>query len=269
MAVPDFMKQDEGKGKKNIDSGDMVIPRVALTQSLSEAVEEGKVAPGHFWHNLLEEDLGTELDIVVVHHSKRYVLWSPRHMGGGILARASDGKNWDAQFVGEKFTVKPSKDRPRYEVTWEIDSPEVGRDVGLGAWGTSDPAEPDSPPAATLTHVLVCFVPDRPEIGLFTILLQRTAERVGKDLLTKINLDKAPIYGQVYTVTAKTDNSASGDYFNYKFTKNGYVMDAELYEEFKKMNAQFDEEGVKVDDSKDGEGGGGTSTEKDDGGKDF
>lgn len=265
----------KGGGKENIDTSDMIVPRMALMQALNEQVEQGLVGPGNFWHTILEESFGSELDdLVVVHHSKRYVLWSPRHMGGGILARASDGKHWDPQFVGMSFTVKPSKDRPRYEVEWKIDSPEVGRDVGLGAWGTSDPGDgktegnPDSPPAATLTHVLVCVLLSRPDIGPFTILLQRSAEKTAKDLLTKINLDSAPIYGQIYKLTAKTDTGPSGDFYNFKFTKNGHVATEAEYEAAKRWNEMFTLTGVKTDEGE-AEGAASGGGERDSGGKDY
>jgi len=265
------MAGEDQSGKESIGMDDMVIPRLALTQALSEPVENGDVSPGHFWHNVLEEDWGEEIDdLVVLHYSKRYVLWSPRHMGGGILARASDGKNWDESFRGMSFEVQPSKDRPRHKVQWEIgDDLRVGRDIGLGAWGSSDPDEPDSAPAATLTHVFVCISLSRAELGPFTILLQRTAEKTGKDLLTKINLDKAPIYGQVYKLSAKTDNSPSGDFFNYKFTKAGYVGTEEEYAACREFNDRLTKEGPKIDDgTEDGVGGGKAGT-SDDGGDDY
>ena len=93
--VPDFMREDSRLGKENIGNDDRIIPRVQLAAAISTPVTEGKVEAGHFYHTVLEEDLGETLDIVIVHHSKRYTLWTPRHMGGGILARASDALNWD------------------------------------------------------------------------------------------------------------------------------------------------------------------------------
>lgn len=270
-ALPAFMQADAAAkaGKENIDIADMIVPRMALMQALNEQVEQGLVSPGNFFHTILEESFGSELDdLVIYHHSKRYVLWSPRHMGGGILARASDGKHWDPQFIGQSFTVKPSKDRPRYEVQWEIKDAAVGRDVGLGAWGTSDPENPDSPPAATLTHVLVCGLLSRPDIGPFTILLQRTAERVAKDLLTKINLDSAPIFGQIFKMSVKTDTGPSGDFYNYKFAKNGHIATLEEYEAAKRWNEVFTVHGVKTDEGE-AEGAASRGGAADDGGKDY
>ena len=255
----------DASGKENIGTDDMIIPRLALAQSVSEPVEEGLIRAGGFWHTILEEDWGTEIDdLVVLHYSKRYVLWSPRHMGGGILARSSDGRRWDDQFIGMEWEIQPYKDQPRHKVKWKIEDAAVGRDVGLGRWGTTDPDNPDSAPAATLTHVLVCISLSRIDRGPFTVLLQRTAEKTGKDLLTKINLDMAPIYGQVYKLSSKVDNGPSGDYFNYKFAKAGHVGTAEEYELCKEWNKQLSSTAFKIDDSTE-EGVGGGDSGSDDG----
>jgi len=239
-------------GKENIERGDMIIPRVALAQSTHEWVEEEKVKAGSFYHTVLEQDLGKSLDdLVIVHHSKRWNLWKPRHEGGGILARASDGRHWDDQFRGMEFEVQPDKNRPRHRVKWRIsEDGEVGRDVGLGAWGTSDPENPDSQPAATLSHVLVCVSLSRLHEGPFVVLLQRTAEKVARGLLAKVGVDPAPIYGQIYRMGSKQDSSPSGDFYQYVFNKNGYVPDEttfnrlqSMHEEFARMEIRYDERG--------------------------
>ena len=57
--------------------------------------------------------------------------------GGGVLARASDGKTWDSDFEGE---IQPYKDDKRKKTKFSIKAGEkVGRDIGLGKWGTLDP----------------------------------------------------------------------------------------------------------------------------------
>lgn len=272
-AVPSFMASAPS-GKENIDRGDMIIPRVALAQSTHEWVEEGKLPAGHFYHTVLEQDLGDHLDdLVIVHHSKRWNLWKPRHEGGGILARASDGRNWDEAFVGLEFEIQPDKARPRHRVKWKIDSPEVGRDVGLGRWGTSDPENVDSQPAATLSHVLVCVSLANLGWGPFVILLQRTSEKVARTLLAKVGADQAPIYGQVYRMGVKSDSSASGDYKQYVFNKNGYVPDEatfnallKMHEEFARMSVQYDERGGESEGGGERGGGGADPNTSDKGG---
>lgn len=259
--LPAHLQKSRGRGKENIDQSDMIIPRVALMQSTHKEVEEGKTKSGRFWHTVLEEDLGPQLDdLVIIHHSKRYTLWKPRHEGGGLLARASDGRRWDPAFRGMEFEIQPDKMRPRHKVKWKIDKDGiVSRDEGLGAWGTSDPENVDSQPAATLSHVLVCVSLSRLDIGPFVVLLQRTSEKVGKALLTKINLDSVDLFGQVYAMSAKSDSGPSGDYYQYAFTKNGHVMDAEVFAKLESLYERFEAQGVKYDDSKDA-GDGETTT---------
>lgn len=248
-SLPAFMQQDaaEASGKSNISRDDMVIPRVSLTQAVSDQATDGRCEVGNFWHEVLEEDLGPELNLIIVHQSKRYTLWNPRHSGGGVLARASDGKTWDADFEGE---IQPYKDDKKKRVKFTIKAGDkVGRDIGLGKWGSLDPANEDSPPAATLSYVLVCFAPDRPEVGPFVILLQRSAEPVARQLMTKINLDPAPLYGQIYTAGSKDQASDNGGFKQFTFAKSGHVQDAEVYELSKTFHEQFQSTEVKFDET--------------------
>jgi hypothetical protein len=235
-------------GKENIKQDDLIIPRVALMQAVNQEVIDGLVESGHFWHTINEEDLGEGIeDLVILHHSKRYTLWNPRHAGGGVLARASDGLRWDADFDVE---VQPYKDDKRKKVKYTAKAGDrVGRDIGLGKWGSTDPDNPDSPPAATLTHVLACAILSRLDLGPFVILLQRSAEPVAKLLLSKVSIDPAPIFGQVYTVGSKDQPSASGDFKQYTFVKNGHVQDETTYNWLQEQHKNFASLGVKYDES--------------------
>lgn len=236
--VPAFMKDDARDGKENIDQSDIIIPRVALMQAISPEVVEGHAKSGEFYHTINEESVGSEMDLVFVHHSKRYTLWLPRHAGGGIIARATDGAHWDSDFEVE---FAPYKDRPKYKVTYSAKKGDpVGRDAGLGKWGTLDPENEDSGPAATLSHQFVAVDLNNPDLGAFVVFLQRSAEPVAKQLLSKIKLAKAPLYGQVFRMGSKDAQNASGDdYKQYTFAKNGFVQDAETYETLKRMNDEF------------------------------
>lgn len=268
------MRKDASDGKENISQQDIIIPRIALMQSVSDEVTEGLASAGNFFHTILEEEFGDLIDdLVIIHHRKVYNLWQPRHMGGGILARATDGENWDPQFRGMEFEVAPYKDQPRKKVKWSIGtSPAeyaVNRDTGLGAWGSMDPDNSDSQPAATLSHQLLCVSLSRLSIGPFVVLLQRTGEKVARGLLGKVKVDPAPIYGQVYKMSSKTQSSPSGDYFNYAFSKNGHVPDEGLYLQLQEMHRKYAELNYNTNADKDddlpagGDGGDGGASDKD------
>lgn len=249
------MRDDARDGKENIDTSDMIIPRVGLMQAISPEVMDGRAASGNFFHTINEEDLGPKLKIVMLHHSKRYTLWMPRHAGGGIIARASDGQHWDADFSVE---FAPYKDQPKKKVKYEAKKGDaVGRDVGLGRWGTMDPDNEDSGPAATLSHVFVARCLEHMELGPFVIFLQRSGEPVARQLLSKIQIANAPIYGQIFEMTSKQASGDSGDYNQYAFAKDGFVVDEAMYTEFKEQNGVYRRLGVKTNEEAPDEGGNG------------
>jgi hypothetical protein len=241
------MKGDGRLGKENITKDDTIVPRVQLVQAVSPEVERGLADSGDFFHTLLEESLGNMVEMIVLHVSKRYILWKPRHQGGGILARASDGVNWDIPNLS--FEVAPYKDFPKKLVKWETGT-KVGKEIGLGKWGTMDPENAESPPAATLSYNLLCVIPGRLDIGPFVFILQRSAEPVAKRLLSQVELLKnVPIFGQKWMVTGKSE-TRNGNTFNVPhFAKNGLVDDAGLYHELKGLYEFFAVSGVKFDDT--------------------
>lgn len=247
VAVPDFMKADIGKGTENIGQSDIEIPRVVLLQSLSPMVTEQGMKAGQFYHTLLEEELGATLDIVPVYCDIRYLLFRPRHDGGGILARANDGKHW-VPGHGE-FTVQPIKGVKK-NVTWKL-APTVS-ESGLADWGSSNPEDPNSQPAANKIFNVAAFCPSRPEIGPFVISMQRSSAKAGARLMGKLKLANAPSYGLIYEMSAFLDSNGTGDEFwGYRFTGKGFVQEEDTYNYGKAMYERFRDRGLEVKDEAD------------------
>ena len=234
--------QNVDSGKDAIDTADLIIPRVALMQGISPAVMAGEAENGHFFHTINEQDLGDSLELVCLLYRKQVTLWNPLHMGGGVIARASDGKTWDADF---DVQIAPYKDFPKKLVNYKAKKGDhVGTanvpGSGLIAWGSADPENEDSGPAATVSHVFMFRALNYLGLGPFIIFLQRSAEPVAKQLLTKIRLDNAPIYGQVFSASKVTATNGAGQEYNqYKFTKNGYVQDEALFHQFQEEHNTF------------------------------
>ena len=241
-SVPAFM-QGSAPADTGFDVTDLIIPRVALMQGISPPVMAGQVENAHFWHTILELDLGTEIDVVPILYRKQYTLWNPLHAGGGVIARASDGRHWDADF---DVQVAPYKDFPKKLVRYAAKAGDpVGRDAGLGVWGSADPENPDSGPAATVSHVFMMRALQHFDIGPFIIFLQRSSESVARDLMTKIKLVqdgafKAPMFGQVFRMSHNgAANNAGQEYNQYKFTPNGFIQSADTFEMLRKEHEEY------------------------------
>ena len=84
-------------------------------------------------------------------------------------------------------------------------------------------------------------------MGPFVILLQRSAEPIAKQLLSKVQLDPAPIFGQKYKMGSRLITNGDQSFNQYTFAKNGHVQDPDLYAFLKEQHIAFRDSGVKFD----------------------
>lgn len=257
-STPDFMKDYAGQGTESVDAKDVEIPRLQLLQSLSKEVTDGDESPGHFFHSVLEESIGKGLKIIPIFTDIRYILWRPRHEGGGILARADDGKHWNPP--NAEFEVKPYKDSNK-KVTWKT-KPTV-QESGLAEWGSYDPENEGSQPAATKMYNIVAYLPDHPELSPCVITLQRGAVRQARKFMGKLKLAGAPSYGQVFMMSSYKENTGEGDFFSFSFEKQGFVQDQELFNHLKEMYDNFSSQGINIKDVEELQGEESSDTDED------
>lgn len=242
-AVPDYMKGRAGRGIESLTAGDFEVPRLKLIQAISPELEtfEG-LKPGEFFHTLSEESLGTRLEIVPIYVDTRYILWNPRENGGGILARADDGQHWNPP--NATFQVKLPK--LNKTVTW-VTKPTV-TESGLAAWGSYNPDDPNSQPAATLMYSVVSMFPEHPEVPPTVVTLQRAAVRVARNLMGRIKISRAPAYGMKFIMTAEQEQGQSGPFYNYRFISDGLVSNKQDFEYYEEMYKAFAKHGVRIAD---------------------
>lgn len=243
VAVPDFMKGLAGEGTELISAQDVEVPRLQLLQSLSPQVVEGDEVAGVFYHSIAEEALDKNLKIIPVWTDIRYILWRPRHDGGGILARSDDGKTW--QPANAKFEVNLYKGQKKTAI-W--DTKNSVQESGLTAWGSYDPENEESQPAATKMYNIVAYLPDYPEYSPCVITLQRGAVRVARKFMGKLKLSQAPSYGQIFNVNTVVENTGEGDFYNPTFERAGFVQDEALFKELKEMYETFSSLGLNIRD---------------------
>lgn len=243
-AAPSFMDAYIGAGAENISGDDMETPRIKLLQALSPEVEQfDEAKPGHFWHTIAQVDLGPQLKVVPVHIDMRAILWNPRESGGGILARSDDLVKWSPD-QGE-FRVKVNKGTK--EVTWKL-APLVAASKLLD-WGSSDPGDPNSQPAATKMYNVAVALVDYPELGPAVLTLQRSTVKAAKKFLSQLKLVRAPIFGCQYVMASQDEkNSNNQGYKGISFRANGMVQVEEEFHRYRGYYDMFKEMGLKIRD---------------------
>lgn len=243
-STPDFMKGYEGQGTENIGQGDVETPRIKLLQALSpelELFEEAKA--GEFWHTIAQVSLGKKLRIVPVYIDMRAILWNPRESGGGILARSDDLVHWNPPH-GE-FAVKVNKGTKA--VTWKL-HPLVSTSRLL-EWGSSDPDDSGSQPAATKMYNIVVASPDHPDLGPAVITLQRSSVRVAKKFLGQLKLVRAPSFGCRFEMSSVDEkNSNSQGFKNFQFNALGMVDNEAEFMHYKSYYDSFKAIGLQIKD---------------------
>lgn len=244
--LPDFMRDDIGKGTEGIGMEDMDTPRIKLMQGLSPELESKSfLRIGHFYHTANDVSLGASFRAVAVYRDDRYILWKPRDMGGGILARADDGVHW--QPANRTFEVTLDKKDGGAKVQWTT-AETVGQS-GLAEWGSQDPNNPDSQPAATLMYNFVLAFPDHPEYIPAVMSFQRTSIKAAKKLNAKLKTVRTPMFGLVLQFDSFKDKNAKGQEFqNIRTSAVGLVTDEALYKAYRDMNVGFSEAGLAIKD---------------------
>ena len=240
MPLPAFVQEHARLG--TFDIGDLEIPRLKLLQAPShELTEFTNAKEGEFWHSLLHESFGSIVRICPIYIDWRFILWRPREAGGGILARADDGKHWTPADI--EFTIKLEGG---HEVKWR-----TARTVaasGLDKRGSYNPRDPNSPPAATRMYSIVCSFPDRQDSPPAVVTLQRATGKAATNLIGILKGQRAPSFGLIFEMTSFKDKSRSDEFYNYAFEMVGPVEQKPFYEENFAQYRFFIEHGLKVKD---------------------
>ena len=241
MVIPEYLK---GVALQNVDDGftaeDVKMPVIRLLQGTSATItDHADAQPGMFWHDGMDESLGDEFQFAIASRKKRYLLMAPMDDGQGVLARADDAKTWDT--IGE-WEVQLDK---KTKATWSIKNRDVKKS-GLTEWGSYDPSDVNSPPAATLFYEYLVVIPGRMDISPVMLVLARSAiKKAKKGLNDKILMHRqngSPMQALMFRARPFPDKNSSGQgFFNWQFTGSGYASE-EVYEHamlVAKLNADF------------------------------
>lgn len=227
-SIPTYLPENtKHTGMESMDRDDFKIPRILLLQPLSPQIQtfEGLAKANQFWHTGMNVPLGAMFDFVPLVANKRVILWRPRDdQEGGILAFSRNGEKWDTG-ANQEFRVKlRGVNEP---VVWK-----TGPDVlssGLTRFGTSNPADSSSPPAASTVYEYLCYLPANPELSPCVLSVSKTALPNGKNFNTSLMMlirQKRPIWCVGVRCFADQMTGSGNKWTVPNFKLLGYVPEA-------------------------------------------
>lgn len=244
-AIPDFMKQAQpGQGTEGLSSNAMSPPRLKLLQALSPELEEDDtLRPGQFLNSISGASYGEAVMIIPCFLNEAYFLFTPRVPGatGGLLARAIDGVHWSPPDGVFEVLV----DKKGNKAIWK--TAQTVAKSGLAEWGTSDPGDKNSPPAAVHALNCVTLLPEHFEDGPMVLSFVRSALKVGKKFAGNLRMSRVPSFGRVFELTSLKVEGPSGPYYEPRVKPAGFVGDVNVYNQAKEVYELAKSVGVDVD----------------------
>lgn len=249
--IPDWMKDKAGLGTEALSGNAFSPPRLKMSQALSPELETmAGLKAGNFFNSMSEMVYGEKVEIIPCFMTESYLLFAPRVPGttGGLLARADDGVHWNIPHGKFEITLNKKGDK----AIWTM-APTVG-ESGLANWGTSDPSDKNSPPAATHSINVVCLVASDLDSGPMVFSFVRSALKSGKKFASSLKMSRVPAFGRLFEISALKVEGPAGPYYEPRTKAIGFVQDHKVYDLAKEVYEMSSERGVVVnlDDSEAG-----------------
>lgn len=244
-AIPDFMKESQpGQGTEGLSQNAMSPPRLKLLQALSPELEEDDtLRPGQFLNSISGISYGEKVMMIPCFLNEAYFLFTPRVPGatGGLLARAIDGVHWSPPNGVFEVIV----DKKGNKATWK--TAETVAKSGLAEWGTSDPSDKNSSPAAVHALNCVTLLPEHMEDGPMVLSFVRSALKVGKKFAGNLRMSRVPSFGRVFELSSLKVEGPSGPYYEPRVKPAGFVGDVNVYAQAEEVYKLAKSVGVDVD----------------------
>lgn len=202
------------RGLENVESDDVIYPRLLLCQDLTQAVKDRKADVGDILDSLSEEVLakaGEELHIIPIVMTKSRMVLTPISEGGGIECRSDDS-----------ITAKPNG---------------IGIDQGGVAtrncedcvhkeWNDDPNAKANGRPKCTQFYNIVVMLPQH-DYRIEVWSCKSTQVKVVRRFLSMAKQTGADFFALKFALSSVTQHNGELTFKNFDFKPIGYVTEEE------------------------------------------
>lgn len=183
---------------ENVDSQDIVIPRLKLMQAMSDPVASGEARAGDVALNVdghIYLEAGKTLEFIPLFYWHSRIMFQSLEAGGGILCRASDGKTGMGMPGGDCLTCQ-FKD-----------------------WQTGENGQNVAPKCVRVHNFAILCPTQSGEYRMALLPLSKTSFRVGTSLLNRMRTLKGPIFAYSFQLTTEIREGGMSKYWAYNTKK--------------------------------------------------
>lgn len=194
--IPDFLKDKmkDNRGSEEVQSNDLVIPRVELVQSLSKCRKKADPAyiegieEGMLYNNVTRKIYGEEMVVCPVYFRKEWLLWRDQDLGGGF------GGAFDSAEAAEH--AREGLEKPD---EWEV--------------------------VDTNQH-FVLVINDDGSVEEAVISMAKTKAKTSRNWNSLVRINSGPRFSRLYKlVGVGATNKANQDYFTLDVKNVGFVSE--------------------------------------------
>jgi hypothetical protein len=217
-AVPSWlakhMEASKPRGLENVDTDDIIYPRLVLCQDLTKAVKDGLARPGDMIDNLTLETLckdGDELHIIPIVLTKSRMYLVPLKDGGGISCRSDDSLQARLGGIGKDQGGEPTRNCA---------------DCVHKEWTDTEGAADGGRPLCTEFYNIVALLPQF-DYRVIVWSLKATQVKVARRFLSVAKQTGVDFFALKFAVRAVEARTDAFEYKNFDFKGVGYVNEEE------------------------------------------
>lgn len=208
--MPDHIKAKMGtqaRGSENVNSEDLVIPRLEVLQDLSPQVDDSDpkyikgAKPGMLMNSVTGRIYGNNVAVVPVYFQKQFLLWRDRDAGGGFLGAFPDP-------AAAEVRKNTEKDKQSLQI---IDTP---------------------------IHYGLLVDRESGAVDEIVIAMPRTKAKISRQWNSMVRLAGGDRWDRVYMIGTAKEKNKKGQFYNYTITQSGYPM-KRLTDQAEKVYATF------------------------------
>lgn len=222
--IPEYLQGvSNNAGLEDMEQGDMVLPRLAIAQTLSPALKKSGpkyiqgLEEGMLFNTVTRKIYGESVVVVPLLFSKMRIKFKPIAQGGGIVCQSLNGINGGVLHPEGCDTCEFSK---------------------FGSDGKA--------PECFKFFNYACILPDEGN-DLLAVSMKSTAVAVAKQWNSMMRLTNKPAFAKSYSISSVPESKNGNDYHQFKVEPVKGFVPEEIFKFGNSLYEQLKSQGIKVD----------------------